>query len=260
MTTPIDTLTAAGMDPKAAEVYLVLINNGEQSVPQILEHTELSRASVYDVLPELLARGYVSYRKDGREAFYKPEHPNKLFDLLEQKKRDTSLLEEEMKETIRSLTGSFNLAIHKPGVRYFEGESGIREALFDTLTATSEIRTFINLATISNFSKKLNEDYVAERVKQKKEKRILFVNDTDNKKIFLSYHPEVTHSRLLPEKLRPFAANMQIYDNKIGLFTIRNEHAIAIIFEDEQIAEMLRNIFDYTWELSSTRDSFSNVI
>ena len=53
---------------------------------------------------------------------------------------------------------------------------------------------------------------------------------------------------------------MQIYDNKIGLFTIRNEHAIAIIFEDEQIAEMLRNIFDYTWELSSTRDSFSNVI
>src|SRR3990167_3866587 len=117
MATSTDTLIAAGMEPVVAEIYLVLIQNGELTVPQILEKTTLSRASVYDALTLLVAQDYVGYRKQGMHAFYKPGHPNKLFELIEQKKRDVALLEGEVKETVSSLIGTYNLTQHRPGVR-----------------------------------------------------------------------------------------------------------------------------------------------
>ena len=119
-----ETLETAGLEPIVAEIYLILVENGELTVPKVLEHTDLSRASIYDALAELLAKEYVEYRKEGRNAFYRPVHPNKLFGLIEDKKREVALLEGEMGETVSSLVGAYNLANNKPGVQYFEGDEG----------------------------------------------------------------------------------------------------------------------------------------
>src|SRR3989339_1643167 len=138
-----ETLHQFGFTDSEADIYLALNTRGEMDVPSLAKELGLSRTAIYDVLNTLLAKGYIDYRKQGRNAYYKAGHPNKLAGLLEEKKRETALLAGDMEETIRQLTGSFNLAQNKPGVRFFEGEEGLREAALDSLkTKEGIIYTF----------------------------------------------------------------------------------------------------------------------
>lgn len=253
--TTLDTLTKAGMSEKNAELYLILAELGETTVPEILKHTGLSRATVYEVLPELLAGDLIEYRKDGRVAYYRAAHPNKLLELLDQKKRQLALLEDEMQQTVRQVTGSFQLANNKPGVRFFEGRDGFMEALEDTLTTKGEILTFLDLAAVEHHVKDMNDAYVKKRRERGVHKRILLVNDAENKKIFQRYGKEHTDIRLLPATLQSFHIGMQIYDNKISYFTLREDAIVAIIIEDPQVAEIHRNMFHYLWEVSSKTET-----
>jgi sugar-specific transcriptional regulator TrmB len=69
------------------ELLQILIEQGESTVSTILTHTTLSRTSVHDALNSLLAKDILEYRKEGRNAYYKSVHPNKLYAVLEEKNR-----------------------------------------------------------------------------------------------------------------------------------------------------------------------------
>jgi sugar-specific transcriptional regulator TrmB len=242
-------LIEAGLEPTETEIYLILAKNGELTVPGILEHTTLSRASVYDALSELLVKEYVEYRKEGRNAYYKPVHPSKLYSLIEQKKRDVALLEGELGETVRSLTGSYNLANNKPGVRFFDDKEGFEEALNDSLSATETIYTFVNLDDVKKYADDVNKAYVAKRQKKGIQKKILLLDTPGDRDYIKAQGEEATDARFLPKELVPFRTGMQIYNNKISYFTLREKNIVAIIIEDPDIYQMHRNIFEFLWNL-----------
>jgi len=259
MSTMLTTLTASGMEEKTAEIYLILANHGEQTVPQILERTSLSRASVYDVLPELLASGYAEYRKDGRVAYYKPTHPNTLFGLLEQKKRDVKLLEGELSETIRALTGSYNVFSKRPGIRHFEGIAGIREALMDSLTTNSEIYTFVEsqIASTSPEAIAVNEEYIAERIKKRIPKKII---TTTSKESLLHTQTQrqrdhITQIKYIDANKYPFHTAVQIYGDSVSYISLQKDMYSAYIIHNPMTAGLHRSIFRFMWDqLSSEED------
>jgi len=249
MPTTQEILINAGFDPSDAEIYQVLAENGEISVPQIQEHARLSRAAIYDSLAKLLAKDFIDYRKEGRNAYYKPNHPNKLFGLIEEKKQQTAIFSQEMEETIKQLTGSYNLANKKPGVRFFEGVEGFREALHDSLNA-KEIYTFVNPSLINKYVNEVNTEYVKERRKRGINKKMLVPDEASSREFLAKQGGELSDVRFLPKNLTPFKTGVQIYDNKISYFTLRETSIIAIIVEDPDIYDMQRSIFEYLWEIS----------
>src|SRR3989338_421767 len=236
MPTLLETLTIAGMDPKAAEIYLILAEGGEMTMQEILKKTALSRATVYDILPILLAMDYVEYRKEGRVALYKPAHPSKLLALIDQKKRDTALLEEEMKETVRSITGMYNLALVKPGVRFFEGIDGIREVLLDSLSAKDVIYTIGDLETFIGSSREINAQYLEERKKKKNYKKKI-TNDMPLYRQFLAtYDAEFTDTRLIAGLPVNFHGTvLEMYEGRISYATFAKESPIGIIIDSAPI-------------------------
>ncbi|OGH73875.1 MAG: hypothetical protein A3C90_04595 [Candidatus Magasanikbacteria bacterium RIFCSPHIGHO2_02_FULL_51_14] len=253
MPTLLETLTIAGMDPKAAEIYLILAEGGEMTMQEILKKTALSRATVYDILPILLAMDYVEYRKEGRVALYKPAHPSKLLALIDQKKRDTALLEEEMKETVRSITGMYNLALVKPGVRFFEGREGFREALYDTFTAKETIYTYIDLEAVQKYADDINREYVRKRREKNIGKRLLVPDTPGNRAYVDTLGPRLTDTRFLPKELKPFRTGMQIYENKISYLSLREKNIMAVIIEDPDIYGMHRNLFEFLWDIAGVQ-------
>lgn len=256
MATTLDTLVAAGLEPVVAEIYLILIQNGELTVPKILENTSLSRASVYDALTLLVAQNYVEYRKQGRNAFYKPGHPNKLFELIEQKKRDVALLEGEVKETIQELTGTFNLALSKPGVRFFQGIEGIKEVLWDSLDAQGDVYTMGDLENFIKHSKSLNDEYVAEKKKRAekkgvplKQKKAITIDSPFNRSFLSSYDNRLTNTRLLKNWPNFSGATLiEIYDDRVSYTTFTDESLIGLIIQDKHIYNYQKSIFEYLWE------------
>ncbi|MFH1286629.1 MAG: helix-turn-helix domain-containing protein [Candidatus Magasanikbacteria bacterium] len=242
-----ETLIDAGLEPVVAEIYLILVENGESTVPQVLQHTTLSRASVYDALADLLSREYVEYRKEGRNAFYRPVHPNKLFGLLEEKKREVALLEGEMGETVRSLIGSYNLAQNKAGVRFFEGEDGMQAILEDSLTSKETILTFADIEAITKHINEVNKAYVKKRDNLGIKKRAIIADTPFARDYLKTYHVDTTDIRFIGGEAHPFKNVMQIYDGKVSYLTLTKEKMVGVIIQDQEVYDMHRSLFEYIW-------------
>ena len=246
-----ETLQQAGFEPSVADIYVALIENGELSVPSIKEQVQLSRAAIYEGLNQLMAEDFVEYRKEGRNAFYKAAHPNKLFGLIEQKKREIALFEGEMKETIETLTGAYNVADHRPGVRFFDGKEGFGEALSDTLSA-EEIYTYIDLESVKKHAQEINKPYVEARRKKGINKKLLILDTPENRAFMEQQGSELSDFRFLPKNMKPFKTGMQIYKNRISYFTLREKNSIVVIIDDPDIYTMHKHMFEYLWDSAKT--------
>lgn len=241
-----ETLVSAGLEPSTAKIYLILAENGELPVSEIITKSELSRAGAYDALNMLMAKEYIEYRKEGRNVFYKALHPDKFYSLIEQKKRNEALFEQEMNETIRSLVGMYNLGNNQPGVRMFEGDEGIKEVTMDSLEAQDEILTYLDVEATQKYLAETNKEYVAERVKRNIKKRQIAPDTPATRERYKNYSP-LLEVRLMPANIKPFKTIVQIYNKKVSFSTLNDEKKIGVIIEDEQISELHRSIFEFVW-------------
>lgn len=242
-----DSLVKAGFEPSVAEIYTVLVESGELSVGQIVEKSKLSRAGAYDALNLLLAQGYLEYRKEGRNAFYKAVHPDKLYGLVEEKKREAALLEDEMKNAIKSLTGAFNLTQNKPGVRFFDGRDGFKEALYDSLTSKEPIYAYVDLEAVKKYVDDINKPYAAERIKRGVMKKLLVLDTPATREYLQAQGTGSTEYKFLPKTLCQFFTGVEIYDGKVSYFTLREDKIFAVIIQDKDIYQFHRAMFEMLW-------------
>ncbi len=247
MSTLIENLIEAGLEPSTANIYVFLAENGEQSVPKIIEKTALSRTAIYESLNLLIIKNYVEYRKDGRKALYRVSHPQKLFDLMSEKKRQTALLEDKMQNTVKTLVGAYNLTQNKPGVRFFDGKDGLREVIFDSLTAKNTIYTYMDSEAINKYIKDINEEYIQKRKGNKIPKKIIAIDTPFARERYKQLAGDLTEVRLIPFQANPFKTGMQIYDNTVSYTTLDEKKMIGVIIKDEDIASMHKSLFEFTW-------------
>jgi len=244
MSTITDSLEKAGFEPSIAKIYTILVESGELTVGAIIEKSQLSRAGAYDALNLLLAQGYIEYRKEGRNAFYKPVHPDKLFNLVEEKKRETAQLEDEVKEAVKALAGAFNLTQNKPGVRFFEGKDGMIQAYESILDIGQPIDSFEDSGEMVNFFPEYVKKYVQRRIENKITNRSIVpdtnkINEPDPTKFIDSCH--------LPANEFPFNMDIKICANTVQIATLKEGQAVAIQIEHKIISENFRTLFNYIW-------------
>ena len=248
METNKEVLTEYGFEKIEAEVYSALVKNGDTSIAKLMEKTELSRASIYDALEKLEEKNLINHRKEGRRAFYSPKHPDKLYEFIEDKKRETEMLNSQMETVIGQFKGAFNLAENKPGIRFFEGKEGAREAINDTLNA-QEICAITNPKGVKKVGADINKEHVTKRIKKEINKKILMTDPSAVEFTPKNYY-DFTEIKKLPSKINPFNATTQLYDNKVAYFKLRESNIISVIIEDKDFYDVLKNIFDFLWGLS----------
>lgn len=254
-TTLHETLLKTGMEPTTAEIYLTLVENGEMTVPKLLEKVPLSRATVYEALPTLLAEGFVEYRKEGRVAYYKPNHPSKLFTLIEEKKREVSLLEGEFKGVVQSLTGMFNLSNNQPGVRLFEGKEGMIEAYDTLLNLQQPIDSIEDKGDMLDFFGDYVKEYVTKRIERKIPNRAIApdtntINDPNPEKFI--------DSRLIPAAKFPFSMDIKICGDLVQIATLKEGQGVAVHISNPLIAANFRVMFNYMWAEASKDQAASD--
>lgn len=254
--TPENLLLELGFTEVEAKIYLILNKFGEIDVSEVVKESGFSRTAVYEALNSLLAQNAVIYRKEGRNVFYSPVHPNYLAGLLEQKKRQTALEFAAAQTLIQELSGVYNLATHKPGVRFFEGIEGFKDALQDSLTATETVYAYVDKEATASFAKDINAEYVKKRA-DKKIKKYILAADTAEARALLQNQPksEWTETRFLPTTMKPFHTAMQIYNNKICYFTLREENIVSVLVHDKDIYDMHRNMFEFLWNLQTPQQT-----
>lgn len=248
-------LQKAGFSREQALIYSFLIKNGPAPARKISLNTEIKRGLLYKVLDQLNEIGLIEkIDKEGSVAIFKPKHPSDIVDKLEQKKKELQNASESLKVVVGQMISDFNLISGKPNVQYFEGLSGVKTVLEDTLYAKEEILAYGDLESIEKYIKDINDWYVKERVKFQVKKKGLVLDTPFNRDFLSNYAKDVTDTRLIKMQSEPFATIMQIYDDKISYITFNDngKNIISMIITNPHIYEMHKKLFETHWNQATS--------
>jgi sugar-specific transcriptional regulator TrmB len=187
---------------------------------------------------------------EGTVAIFSPSHPQKLRDIMEQKEKALSLVKETVLLSLGSLSSKFNLQTGKPSVQFFEGKEAIERITHDYPKEDKEIRQWMNVKEAMDNMGEDTVRYLKERVEKNISKRMI-VSDSQENIDYARKRSELTSFKKINGNL-PTA--IQVYDNVVSMLTLSKDKSIGLIIEDKEIAETLKNIFDYSWQKAEEID------
>lgn len=252
----IEQLTQSGLTQDQATIYETLLRTGPLSAREIALKTGVPRTLGYAVLEQLIAAGLVQKDESTKVARFVPLHPSHLHELIEANRRKAEHATVSLKTVLPDLASLYNLATGRPGIRFYEGEEGVKEALFDTLTSKESIYTYADMETVDGYAGDINESYVRARLKAKVPKKIL-MPDTPAARAEIQQHEndELTEVRLIKNQdAPPFHAAMQIYDGKVSYSTFTKDILMATIISDQAIYSLHRFLFEEAWRSALKRE------
>lgn len=248
-----DLLKSLNLNNSEIEIYSILLEHGELPVKQIMSHTELTRTNIYNVLTSLCEKKLIEEVKNKKRTFFRPAHPNQLQELLEDKEKFLSQAKINLESNLPAIISDYNLAIGKPGVRFYEGREAVREIAEDSLKAKEKILSYVDVEAVQKYAKKENEAYIKKREKLNKKKQIIVPKSEFNKKYFDNLGDQVTDVRFIDHDLGKFNTVMMIYDNKTSYLTLTKKAIIGIIIDDQMIAKMHKGLFEFNWVNSKSK-------
>lgn len=260
----INALVQAGLNENEAKIYEILLQEGAMKGSQVSSKSGLKRGITYKILHDLSLRGLVErVDEPGKVSLFRPQHPITLNELMQKKetriREKQQALEHELqnanaiiKGALPNLISDFNLLMGRPGVQVYEGTEGIRKVGFDSLTAKTEIYSYIDNEAVVKYIPEINEGYLALRKKRNIKKKMIGIDSKFVRDRAKSFDPNITQMKVIPKSEFDFSTVMQIYDNKTSYVTIHPKIKIGVIIENEFITNMHRMLFEYTWKTAQT--------
>lgn len=251
MSTLHETLKECGLNESDIEIYLLLAQEGEMDITTTIQHASVSRATVYDSLQELEKLQLIERRKEGRNVYYQLTHPTHLHALANEKQREAEMIAYDMEKHVEQLTNMFNVAVGKPGVRVLEGVEGMKEALYNTLNSGTEILAFVNSDVVNMRSaemKKVNAAYVAERLRRKIHKQIIWVDTAFARTRAAQLKNPYTQAKFISQYKYPFDVSVELHDNTVTYISQHKKQYLSIIIDHPQIAQFHTMLFRFLWD------------
>ncbi|MDP4008283.1 MAG: helix-turn-helix domain-containing protein [Candidatus Peregrinibacteria bacterium] len=230
-----------GLSEKEARVYLASLEVGNNKVSVIAKKCGLNRVTTYDVLERLLEHGLVSLVIKDNQKMYAALDPKSFVNRSKDKLKNL--------EKALPLLKKLSSKTDHPKIEYFEGINGIKQVYADTLTAKSEILNYASSELIRKIWPEYDDEYITERIKRKIFLRGIAINDECGLKVVQENEKSYRDIRLVPNDLFDFSNEINIYDDKISIISLKHD-LVGIIIENEDIANTQRSIFKMAWEFT----------
>lgn len=235
-TSIINTLVELGLGQNEAIMYEILLKNPNASIPVLSKASQFSRTMLYYVLNNLIAMELANSSKTGKKTVYNSAPPEKLEEFVADQQKELDRQKNALKGIIPDLGSIYRLSHKKPGLRFFEGISGVREVWWDSLSSKTEIYTYGDLELLATKFSDLNSKFVKERVKRNIVKKAITNDSPFNRDFLNKYDRTFTFTRLISGYSVDFSSTiMNIYDGKVSYTTLVGDSTIGVIISDKQI-------------------------
>lgn len=238
-------LVQTGLSKEQARLYESLVRNGPSLASDAARRAAVSRTLGYKVLDELIALGLADKKEDaGKVARFTAAHPLKLKELIEKREQKAKDALTALEGVLGQMTSEYNVAGGKPGVRFYEGEEGVRKVLEDSLTSKTDILQYADVEIIEKRLKKAGDDYLRARARRSIAKKLIVIDSAFTRNLYATVNEEAkSEVRAIKKGDSPFDVALMIYDGKISYLTLRAETSIGVIIADQSIYEMHRHLF-----------------
>jgi HTH-type transcriptional regulator, sugar sensing transcriptional regulator len=242
-------LIEAGLSEKEAHVYVAMLACGPSVVQDIAARSDMPRASVYAALDALAARGLVTQYEEEKRTIYVAEAPKRLVELVEREAQTLHERREKLVFFVPELEALFQTQRHKPVVRFYEGEEGLR-SFRDYLARqrTERAAAFVRLDADLLAMAATDQDRLRKMFDPQSEIRVLCVTDPDTghapfPAAMRSPLHEIRYTRSVPFT---FSGEIGIQDHSAYLATI-TPRMTACVLESPALASLLRALFELAW-------------
>jgi sugar-specific transcriptional regulator TrmB len=246
-----------GFSEKETKVYTVLLEKGELPAGEIVKASGLKRGITYAVLYELEEKGLVKFTKKGTRTIFQPESPHKLLELVEVRKEQINAIENTLKYSIPKLMSQYKLALGKPTVQFYEGEESIRDLLHEISDSQSE--EIYQCVDLDAMQKILPSDkkgkIIANRSKHNYKSYTIFIDTKQAQELSQYDDQEVRMSILINKDKYPLPAEIDVYEDKIGMISLNKGNYIGVVIENKAFATTLRSIFKLAFETNYKKSS-----
>lgn len=243
-----ETLADIGLHKSEVAVLLALLeSNVAERVSLLSKKTRINRTTLYPILRSLSERGLVSSVEKGGVLVWRAIRPNLLIDYIERTQEKLSSDIEKMRDIVPFMEAR-NVGRERkyPSIQFFEGPEGIKKVLTDTITGNPSKTIYGFSGTDATF--KLMgpwvRDYIVRRTKAGVKRYEIATGTPASRESQARDDKEMRHTHLLPPGY-PFDVEMSTYENKVHIISFAEDYPVAVLIEDEKIAQVMKSLFQY---------------
>jgi predicted transcriptional regulator len=238
-------LSELGLTPKEASVYAALLEIGNAAVSDIAEKSDVNRSTVYTTLASLKDRGLVSEIDEGDVTKYIAESPERLRETIRTAKHVVETQEEKLQHAMPYLLGIFNNHEKKPGVRFFEGEEGVRTMREILMEQDGEWCVFECIDEKTMVASKIYEE---QRLKNNRRTSGKYLYSVKPGCALPRFDSSRWEHKQIPYEQKPFSGELCIAGNIVTAFGFTGAAPIGFLVESKDFVAMFRSLFETAWK------------
>ncbi|MBI4101330.1 winged helix-turn-helix transcriptional regulator [Candidatus Microgenomates bacterium] len=252
------TLKGLGLSEEEIFIYHALLGENEStSIRRIAAKTKLNRGTVYESIKRLVDRGMVGFNRKGERKHYFAERPYRIYELIEQKRREIQMMEVRAKSLVPKLQAILKREAGQPLVRFYEHDEGINIILHDVLNTTAALEPKAYCAyshqSVRPYLYRHFPNYTRQRIKSGIFVKVIKIGEGEGP-------IGLDEVRWLNEDQDTHASSyMMIYGNKVALISVSDDETpYGVVIEEPGVAIMQRLLFQKIWD-SLPKDSSSKL-
>jgi sugar-specific transcriptional regulator TrmB len=238
-----ETLLKAGLNNVQAEILDYLYQQKEAKASIIAQKTKRSRAIVYQELDNLANLGLITKQEAKQKiATFAAGHPSLLKNVMENRLKSLNQAQQSLESSLPDIISGYNLINDKPGVRFFEGTTGLKQ-IYDEILKENKDIYLVRSIFHSNYEKQIVpiiEEFIKKRVQ--KNLKVTAITPSD---VVVDQSKDQKHlfTRIIVDQEKYNApVEINIFGNKVAILSF-GEELIGMIIESSQIALSLKQLF-----------------
>lgn len=236
------TLTEIGLTPSQAKVYLILVQYGSISPPDLATKAKETRSNAYKILDRLVELGLATKSEASKKAVYRVANPIALEALAKQQRDSAMEQEKRVKLAMPTLLNFFYTYSEQPGVRFFQGKEGVAQILDDILRTHQDVYLVRSPADNAFYDSEVFENFKKKRAKLGIQTYALTPDTpTANRDTAVDAANLFTRT-WLPAGGYEGSADWYMYGNKLAIISY-GEEGIGMIIESPLIADSFKQLF-----------------
>ncbi len=239
----ITQLKNVGLNEKESKIYTTLLELKESSVAKISKKAGINRSLSYFILSDLEKKGFVSYIIKNNIKFYKPIEPQKILNLLEEKKKSFQSILPQLIELSKK-SGV------KPQIEILEGKEGIKTILNEVLRLKKEWFAYNVPGKGPETLGYLIDNFENQRQKKKILLKVMCINTPQGKKRGADFSKmKFTQVKYMKDAYESPASNW-IYGDRFVIIFWYEDSPFAIRIIDRKLADSYKKYFNALWKVS----------
>ena len=231
---------ALGLSEAEFSVYLAALELGAANLQEISRKSGVKRTSIYSFVDNLKEHRLLTELKKRKRRLYVAADPRMLVD---RSKMRTQLLEQRVPELLAITNDSLN----KPKISFHEGKTGLQEVYNIVLRDKQTIYAWEDIDRMLGVLPIFLQKYAEERSAKKIPLRSI-VRDTPLAREFVAEN----NARLSRDSrfivCDELATDIEVFGNKVALFSLRKDFPFAVLIEDAGIAKTLKTAWTELWD------------